>query len=583
MLQQVRIINFRGFEDHALTFLPTTIIVGRNNAGKSTIVEALRLIALVVGHCHSRQYLVRKWKISRGKRTAQRLTPSLQNLEIETSDRVFHRYRDPPARVLADFSSGARIEITIWPDEIRAEIIAQTQLQLGRVGNLPQVRPLVLEERLLLPDTVKGAMSSTLAPSHFRNQLHVLKELFPNFKQDVEQSWSGLRVDPPEVVQHSLSDHRLTMMVTDGDFTAEVGWMGHGLQMWLQMMWFLVRSAGYETIILDEPDVYMHADLQRKLIRFLKQRHPQVIVATHSAEIMAEVDPDEILIISKAEQTSKFADSLPVAQQLLNSLGSVYNLQLARLATAKRFVFVEGDDVAILKRLQNAISPGSDTPIDTISMPIHGWGGWHYAVGSAQLIQQATGNSTQCYCIFDSDYRASGEIGDRKRDAQQRHIQCHIWEKKELENYLIVPAAITRVIQEKATKRVSESDVISKIEEFAEAMRKDVVHSIGSELQKQNRALEWGTVAKIAEARVDAAWVTQTGRWSIVPGKDLLGRLSAWSKQEFNVSFSSWKIARHLRPEEIDSELIKVLEAIEKNRGLIVEEEPYTLPLWQRS
>lgn len=46
MIDRLRLQNFRGFEDHEIPFAGTTVMVGANNAGKSTVVEALRLIAL---------------------------------------------------------------------------------------------------------------------------------------------------------------------------------------------------------------------------------------------------------------------------------------------------------------------------------------------------------------------------------------------------------------------------------------------------------------------------------------------------------------------------------------------------------
>src|SRR5438045_502223 len=98
MLDEIRITNFRGFEDHRLTFLPTTVIVGRNNAGKSTIVEALRLISLAVDFAKSRYYVPRQWIISRRLRTAKTRAPTLLSFEIDT-DSVFHRYESPPATI----------------------------------------------------------------------------------------------------------------------------------------------------------------------------------------------------------------------------------------------------------------------------------------------------------------------------------------------------------------------------------------------------------------------------------------------------------------------------------------------------
>jgi len=47
MITQLRIKNYRCFEDHTVTFKDTAIIVGPNNAGKSTIIEALRLVSII--------------------------------------------------------------------------------------------------------------------------------------------------------------------------------------------------------------------------------------------------------------------------------------------------------------------------------------------------------------------------------------------------------------------------------------------------------------------------------------------------------------------------------------------------------
>jgi len=567
MLDRIRIKNFRGFEDHVLKLLPTTVIVGRNNAGKSTIVEALRLISLAVEFAKSRGYVPRQWIISRHLRTAKTRAPTLLTFEIDT-DSVFHRYGSPPATINAFFCSGAQIEITVFPDEIRASFRAASQSAIPHVSILPQVAPVAKEEKELNGDYVRGALSSVLAPLHFRNQIRVFSQYFRAFKAAAEASWPGLRIFPPEILRKSLTERRLTMMVRDGDFTAEIAWMGHGLQMWLQTMWFLARSKDHKTVILDEPDVYMHADLQRRLIRFLKTQKRQVIIATHSAEIMAEVEPDEILIVKKEDAKSDFASSLPIAQEILIGLGSVHNLQLSRLAAARRYVFVEGEDISVLKRFHDTLFPNSSVPLDTLSMPISGWSGWHYAIGTAQFLSNTAGSNLSRYCILDRDYHLPAEIAARQRDAVQRCIRLHIWNRKELENYLLVPAAIARFIARKSELlRPIEKDVAEKIDAIAESLKNDVINSVGNEIQLQNRSYGFAKVSGEARRAVEIAWKTRQGRWAIIPGKCAFSQLSGWSKLTFNVSFGAVNIAKEIRATELDAEVIDVVSAIEKDKA----------------
>lgn len=53
MLTKLQHQNCRCFSDHVIPFRQTTIIVGRNISGKSTINEALRLVSIVVSRYQS--------------------------------------------------------------------------------------------------------------------------------------------------------------------------------------------------------------------------------------------------------------------------------------------------------------------------------------------------------------------------------------------------------------------------------------------------------------------------------------------------------------------------------------------------
>lgn len=69
MITELHLKNFRGFKDHIVPLKPFTIVVGRNNAGKSTIAEALRLISIVVSRFKGDLAAIpTKWEFPKNRR-----------------------------------------------------------------------------------------------------------------------------------------------------------------------------------------------------------------------------------------------------------------------------------------------------------------------------------------------------------------------------------------------------------------------------------------------------------------------------------------------------------------------------------
>ncbi len=582
MLTSLRLQNFRCFKDHNVPLRPTTIIVGRNNAGKSTIIEALRLVSLIVSRAPNLNFTdAPKWldvpKAFRG------VSPSLRGFEFDFTT-AFHRYAEPPSIITAEFSTGAAIQIFIGKDKGEPEIHAviknkqgnivstkgQVQaLRLPGVSSLPQVGPLLKEEKLLAPEYIRSAVSSSLASLHFRNQLLVFPAQYAEFKRIAEETWEGLTVR--ELTKNGRApDTTLSLLVRDGDFVAEVSWMGHGLQMWLQTMWFLARSKDEATVILDEPDVYMHADLQRRLIRFVRSRSPQLIIATHSIEIMAEVEPEDILVIDQGRRQAKFAGSLPAVQRVIDQIGGVHNLNLARLSTSRKCLLVEGKDMEILKQFQNHLVPNSSEPIDTVpNMAIGGWGNWGYAVGSKMFLTNALEEEIFVYCLLDSDYHTEEVITARYEEARRIGVRLHIWRRKEIENYLLVPSAIVRVMAQKLGKQTeppTEERVRARLEKIAETRKDEAFDAISQEVLSENKSKGTKFANETARKRIDKAWTSFDGKLSAISGKFMLSKISEWAQSRFSTMLSARKLARELRQNEIAPEMQAVITAIEEKR-----------------
>ena len=574
MLTELRLQNFRCFEDHTVSFRPCTVIVGKNNAGKSTLVDALRLVSIT-----SSRYLSlgihpppKKWGHIPLREVG--VAPSIDGMEFNTEN-LFHRYGTPPAIITATFQSGSSLKIYIGPEGAihavlfdRLGTVLKTRAQaregaLARVEIMPQVAPVERNEVILNPEYVRRNLSSALAPRHFRNQINLLNEHMPQFCKIAEETWPGLQVR--ELDCEGIGKP-LSLLLRNDDYVAEIATMGHGLQMWLQTMWFLARVGTDATIILDEPDVYMHPDLQRRLIRHLRHQRRQVVVTTHSVEIMSEVEPEDILVLDRQHSRSSFAASFPAVQRVLDHIGSAHNLQLAKLWHARRSLLVEGKDFRLLSDVFDVLFPDDQDGLSaTPNMSIGGWTGWPYAIGSSMILRNSGGESIAVYCILDSDYHTESQKAERREQAIRNNVRLHIWSRKEIENYLIVPTAIIRAIEERVAKRTNPPSLIEveqEIDRAIDSLKDGAFDSISNEILLDDRKLGQVGANKAARNLLEKYWGSRDSRLDVVSGKAVLTHIARWSQEQFGVSLNSPLIARSMRPSEVPLELRRVLETI---------------------
>ena len=313
----------------------------------------------------------------------------------------------------------------------------------------------------------------------------------------------------------------------------------------------------------------MHPDLQRRVIRFLRNRFPQTILTTHSTEIMSEVDPDNILVVDKSREQSDFATSLPAVQKITDNIGSVHNVHLTRLWSAKKLLLLEGKDLRILKQYHDLIFPNSSLPLESIPhMQIGGWSGWSQALGSSLAMQNAFGEKIQVYCILDRDYYTESELNERYRKAREFGFYLHIWSQKEIENFSLISSVIHRYIKKQVanrTKPPSLREVHGKIESAAWAMEQQVFDSLSTEINVRDRRLGLTGSNKAAREYMKS----YKDRGSILPivsGKKLVSILSGWSQSEFGVQINAINLTKEFHRSEIHEEIVSVITAIERHR-----------------
>lgn len=564
MIEYIKLENYRCFEKTKVKLKDNVVIAGKNNAGKSTIVEALRMVAYA---CRKSVQTIYKeppygMEISARERG---IRIDVDSLKIDLRG-VIYFYRSGFAYIEAGLENGCRIKIKISNEQAFALLYDaegnNIKYKSKAIGNqfdniqiLPQIGLIKENEKMLSKETVERDKDTYLSSRHFRNELFLRKDKYwEEFKRLAENTWPGLKLK--ELNYNVFSGEYIQLMIQESGFVAEIGLMGSGLQMWLQIIWFLCRTEGCQTVILDEPDVYMHPDLQRKLYNMLIRRYPQIIIATHSVEILSETSPADVLMLDKKDRQMKYANSLKAVQSVVDNMGGIQNLSILRLSTAKKCLFVEGQDLKLLIKIAKKIGDGAEKlgMIPTVS--INGFCNWEETLGTAKLFESETGGQIKCFCILDSDYYENGYLSKIKSRAEESGLNLHIWEKKEIENYFIIPKAIYRIVKKQYEGYEAFCD---DFELLLDAEKDDVVDKISSQIYHLNRNLEISTCNKRAREIVNSKWNSIESKINLICGKDFIKKINNWLREKHKLSCTFEKLYSNIKPEEFCDEVKNVI------------------------
>ena len=163
------------------------------------------------------------------------------------------------------------------------------------IGIVPILGPVEHEEDLLNEETVRKNLATHRASRHFRNSWHFYPEKFEIFAQLVKKTWPGMDIERAQRADQFSS--KLVMFCVENRITRELFWAGSGFQIWCQLLTHITRASDDTMLIVDEPEIYLHPDVQRQLLSILRQVGPDILLATHSTEIMSEADHSEILLV----------------------------------------------------------------------------------------------------------------------------------------------------------------------------------------------------------------------------------------------------------------------------------------------
>jgi hypothetical protein len=305
---------------------------------------------------------------------------------------------------------------------------------------------------------------------------------------------------------------------------------------------------------------------------------PDVLLATHSTEIMSEADPSEIVVVDKNTRRAVRLRDIAGVQAAMDQVGSVQNITLTRLARNRRVLFVEDDyDFGVIRQFARLLglmelASGSDiTPV-----PLGGFSFWERVAAMGWGLERTLGSSMLLTAILDRDYRCDEEVAEILGELKKSLSAAFVHRRKEIENYLLVPNALQRAIEEAARERRSRTGKAVRIAESVEALLEEVTAPIKDETLAQyvdNRVRflcagkrHSATLTRETIAWFEEKWRRMESRVEIVPGKRSLSALRTVLQDRYSIGLTDGRIVRAVRPDEVPVDFVEMLRMLDNFR-----------------
>ena len=472
MITRLTLRNFKSVGEQTYDFTNFDLLVGRNNSGKSTILQALAIWQFCVDE-------FRRSKRTGSKQGIQVVLPNFTALPVPEfnllwKDRVIRQL--PHGKSTQEYILiGIRVEWQLptgKTDSFGVDLRYHSPQTMYAIpndgwskfrtfdeqGNLPVVAyvppfsGLETTEKWLDISPIRQQVGKGQPGSVLRN---LLLKVCPSPPQDEDgrvakdykppddwlelarmvERWFSVKIIEPEY--HSEKDVYITVEYRQSAKDYDIIAGGSGFHQTLTLLAFLY---GYRptTILLDEPDAHLHVKLQREILDYFKrksqERKTQFLIATHAEAFVRGVDVSQI--VSLLSQSPKRIQSTP---EVLRAMRDVSNEEITSLITSPYILYVEGEsDERILRAWADQCNAQAGKN-KVYFKPMEGGekedmktrANEHFAAlkqiipGIARLV------------LFDYDSEGTYH-------PPPDNVALMEWKRKNIENYLLVPSAWRR-------------------------------------------------------------------------------------------------------------------------------------------
>ena len=475
MIHKLTLRNFKSIDEQTYDFTDFDLLVGRNNSGKSTVLQALAIWQFCVDE------FSRTRRSDSSSKGIQVILPNFTALPVPEFRLLWKDLAVGQGRTASDPQKLILIEIIVhWhsADQHSQEFgiglryqtsqtlyaiptggwakYRQLENSLPKIAYVPPFSGLEPTEKRLDEAPIRQQVGKGQPGSVLRNLLlrvcpmgdrtSKTAPLPPDWHELVStvDRWFSVALARPRYEDGKDIYIEVEYQKSGGRGEAANGKCldiiagGSGFHQALTLLAFFY---GYPatTILLDEPDAHLHVNLQRAILDYFKKKSSekgvQFLIATHAEEFAKGVDAHQILSLLKQVPTR--IESTPA---VLRAMSEVSNEDITRLAGAPYMVYVEGEsDERILRGW--AEQCGALPVMDKICFKKMGGGNKLAMKSWADAHFEALGQivpGVKRLMLFDYD------DADNAFHPQEDNPALVEWKRKNIENYLLVPSAWQR-------------------------------------------------------------------------------------------------------------------------------------------
>jgi hypothetical protein len=208
-------------------------------------------------------------------------------------------------------------------------------------------------------------------------------------------------------------------------------------------------------------------------------------------------------------------------------------------------------------------------------VPVGGFSQWRRIEDAAWTFETILRSEIRIMALFDRDYRCNEEIEGFLERMRRAVPRCFVLERKEIENYLLVPSAMARALTERLRDRGLEAEPLEVLENYVRAtlakcsedFKANVVGQLSASMvrfysgrTKKDDATIVGESVRLLEQQ----WPDIESRLAILPGKQLLSQFNQVVQDEKAVMLSHAAIVRHMARSDIPDEFVEILQAFDE-------------------